>query len=109
MRKKLMNIITHAPMPLKLSGAVLALALIAVVAVAVILTGSSVQAQAPNNTYAAPKPCGPGQDNFSANPSAQITAGRIALFDAYWHRDEKSDPSDPNTGSLNINLCPPEV
>ena len=90
---------------------VAALAIFAVAAV-VLLTGGfatgSAQAQAPTgNEYPAPKPCGPGQDNFPANPAEVISSGHYALFDAYWQRDPRDNHMQPPGGSLNNNLCPP--
>ena len=112
-----MNIITHAPMPLKLSGAVLALALIAAVAVAVILTGGNpIQAQSTDNTYD-PARCGPGFDDFYDRPEFpvdQVDSGHFALFDAYYDfdADEPHRPTQEReawAGLMSMNFCPPEL
>ena len=89
-----MHTITHAPMPLKLFGAVLALALIAAVAVAVTLTTGPAQAQTPDNAYADPQPCGPGAATAFMPEPHEVTTGHFALFDAYWEitRDATRTP-----------------
>jgi len=90
-------------MPLKLFGAVLALAVLAAVAVAVTLTAGPTQAQSTDNTYADPQPCGPGAETAFQPEPHEITKGHYALFDAYWESTSSS------TGVLHTNQCPPLV
>lgn len=102
-----MHTLTNASMPLKLFGAVLALALIAATALTLALTAGGAQAQSPDNTYDDPQPCGPGaQTAFQPEPH-EVTTGHFALFDAYWQWTSSEDLD--NTGVLRTNACPPLV
>ena len=108
--------LTHASIPLKLAGAVLALALIAAVAVAVTLTAGPTQAQSTDNAYAPPR-CGPGFDDFyevPEFPADQVNSGHLALFDAYYDfdADEPHRPTqegEPWAGLMSLNFCPPQL
>ncbi len=105
----------HPSTPLKLAGAVLALALIAAVAVALILTAEPTQAQ--STTYDAPHPCGPGFDEFYALPEFpvdQVNTGHFAIFDAYYDldSDEPHRPTEEGeawAGLMGLNFCPPKL
>ena len=90
-----MNTLTKAPIQLKITGAVLAIAALVVALLAVAMTAGPTQAQASPD----PKPCGPGQDPVPDSPDETITSGHYAVFDGYW-ADNKT---------LNLNLCPPAV
>ena len=103
-----MQTLSNAPMPLKLLGAALALALLAAAALAVALTTGPAAAQSPDNAYADPQPCGPGAETAYQPEPHEITAGHFALFDAYWQWLVQ-DPADENVGILHTNLCPPLV
>ena len=103
-----MNTFTNVSMPLRLFGVVLVLALVAVAALLVTPTS----AQSPDNTYDAPKPCGPGAETAFQPEPHEITKGHYALFDAYWEWlqvDDPDDDTDSNVGVLHTNLCPPLV
>ena len=93
-----MHTITGAPKQLKLAGAMLAFAAMAIVLIAVALAAGNAQAQ--TAPYADPKPCGPGQKAVPENPDATITQGHYGIFDGYWNFDKET---------LNLNLCPPSV
>ncbi len=99
-----MNTITEKTNQSKTIVAVLGLALLSIAALAVTLAGGA-QAQTPDNTYADPQPCGPGADTAFQPEPHEITSGHFALFDAYWQWWD----SNPNTGVLHTNLCPPLV
>ncbi len=114
-----MSAVTNASIPLRLFGAVLALAIIAAVAVAITLTAGPTQAQSATNTYDDPQPCGPGPESlapaFMEEPH-EVTTGHHALFDAYWERTGPDQAETPdlgseqaNTGVLHTNECPPLV
>ena len=99
-----MSSITGYPKQLKLAGALLAVAALVIGLMAVVFTAGPAQAQDDDKT--GPLPCRPkggdggGFAKLPENPVEQITTGKIALFDAYWH---------PDTKTLNNNLCPPSV
>ena len=106
-----MSIVTNASIPLKLFGAVLALALIAAVAVAITLTAGPTQAQTADNTYTDPQPCGPGAGTASMEEPHERTEGRFYLFDAYWEwlppEPAQLPGQEPvNAGFLHNNECP---
>ena len=103
-----MHTITNASIPLKLFGAILALALLAAAAVSVALTASTTQAQSQDNAYADPQPCGPGAETAYQPEPHEVTEGHFALFDAYWEW-RVQDQDDENVGILHTNLCPPLV
>ncbi len=111
-----MQTLSSASIPLKLLGAVLALALVAAIAVAAILTAGPTQAQSTDNAYAPPR-CGPGFDDFYDVPEFpvdQVNSGHLALFDAYYDfdADEPHRPTgenDPWAGLMSLNFCPPEL
>ncbi len=84
--------------------AALAIATIAIV-LAVTSTAGPAWAQRGGPT-SAPQLCGPGQDNFPANPDEVVSSGHYALFDGYWEAVPGLG-DEPTTGTLNDNLCPP--
>jgi len=78
-----MNTSAQSSTALKLAGAALVLAIIAVVALTMTLTAGTTQAQ--STTYDSPHPCGPGFDEFydlPESPVDQVDSGHFALFDA---------------------------
>ena len=91
-----MYTLIKAPIQLKITGAVLAIAALAIALAWVAMTASPTQAQTP--PYDDPKPCGP--DQVPGNPDETITSSHYAVFDAYWDFDKQT---------LNNNLCPPGV
>ena len=91
-----MHTLTNAPIQLKITGAVLAIAALAIALAWVAITAGPTMAQ--SNPYDDPKPCGP--DQVPGNPDETITSGHYAVFDAYWDFDKET---------LNNNLCPPSV
>ncbi len=93
-----MNTLTKAPIQLKITGAVLAIAALLVALLAVAMTVGPTMAQ--TNPYPEPKPCGPGQDPVPDSPDATVTSGHYGVFDGYWDFEKKT---------LNLNLCPPSV
>ena len=125
-----MNTFTNAAMPLKLFGAVLALALIAVAALVVTPSQAEGTDGTPTPTptpspYAAPGPCGPIPLNSNLaefigtahmEEPHERTTGHYALFDTYWEATEPDPAQTPgldgeqgNAGLLNTNTCPPYV
>ena len=101
-----MNTITSAPNRFKLFGAGLTLAALVIAVLAVTFATGPAWAGVVGNV---PDPCGPGQDpdNYPDDPAAQKSSGHYAIFDAYWLPDPRLDEEDPETGTLNNNLCPP--
>ena len=91
-----MNTLTNTPIQLKITGAVLAIAALAIVLAWVAITAGPTMAQ--TDPYDDPKPCGP--DQVPGNPDEIVTSGHYAVFDAYW---------DTGKQTLNNNLCPPSV
>ena len=106
-----MNIITNASTPLKLFGAVLALAALIVAALA-LAAGVGAQAGTPGtagNTYADPQPCGPGANTAFQPEPHEVTTGHFYLFDTYWQNTTDTQSSNGNTGVLRTNMCPPKL
>ena len=102
-----MDTITNAPNRFKLFGAGLTLAALVIAVLAVTFATGPAQAQAPGDE---PPLCGPGQsnDNFPAQPLAEVSSGHYAIFDAYW-LPAPSLGDDVRDGTLNNNLCPPSA
>ena len=106
-----MNTITNASAPLKLFGAVLALAALIVAALA-LAAGVGAQAGTPGtagNTYADPQPCGPGANTAFQPEPHEVTTGHFYLFDTYWQNTTATQSSNGNTGVLRTNTCPPKL
>ena len=109
-----MNSITNRTHQLKLYGAVAVLGALILTVLAVTMAGG-VQAQ--SEAYADPHPCGPGFDEFyplPEFPDDQVSAGRYAIFDAYYDLDadqphRPTEEGDPWAGLLSLNFCPPTV
>ena len=101
-----MSSITGYPNQLKLAGALLAVAALVIGLMAVVFTAGPAQAQNSDGTHPDPQPCGPGAANVSDNPTQFIDGGSYAIFDAYWWKEEAKVIG---SGTLNNNLCPPEI
>lgn len=109
-----MRTITNRTHQLKVYGAVLALTALVLTVLAVAMAGG-VQAQ--SEAYADPHPCGPGFDEFyplPEFPDDQVSAGRYAIFDAYYDLDadqphRPTREGDPWAGLMSLNFCPPTV
>ena len=96
------------PKRLKFRGGGIALTALLISALALTFS-AGVQAQDPTNTYADPRPCGPGADEAFQPEPHEITSGHFALFDAYWQVTEDKTSSNGGAGVLHTNMCPPKV
>ena len=98
-----MSTLVKKPIQLKLFGAALAMAALAVALLVVVYATGPAQAHNPDpnlnaGKYENPQPCGIHVDHVPGNPDREFSEGHVALFDVYW---------DYNTQTLNNNLCPP--
>ena len=92
----LMNTLTNAPIQLKITGAVLAIAALAAVLLAVVMTAGPTMAH--HNDPDVPKACGP--EDSVQTPAEVFDSGNLLLFDGFWDQHNKL---------LHNNLCPAKI